>query len=119
MNEIPIFLSSCYYTCSADPCHKDIINTPTNPGFIVVPESKMVMFKLSPLKASIAPLKSFGKNSKKSVGKQFRHVSCTDEEVSMYFRDLSSARNAMMELENRSWEYQFEFAAEMSKRCRQ
>jgi len=79
----------------------------------------MVMFKLSPLKASIAPLKSFGKNGKKSVGKQFRHVSCTDEEVSMYFRDLSSARNAMMELESRSWEYQFEFAAEMSKRCRQ
>jgi hypothetical protein len=36
----------------------------------------------------------------------------------MYFRDVISARNAMLELENRSWEYQFEFAVEMSKRCK-
>lgn len=36
----------------------------------------------------------------------------------MYFRDGAAARGAMMELTQRSWEYQFEFAVEMSKRCR-
>lgn len=79
----------------------------------------MVMFKLSPFKTSLSPLKSIGRSSKKSVGKQFKHVTCTDDELSMYyFRDIVAARNAMLELGNRSWEYQFEFAAEMSKRCK-
>ena len=77
----------------------------------------MVMFKLSPFKATIAPLKSFGKTSKRNVAKQFKHVNCSDDEISMYFCDVGAARRAMMELEYRSWEYQFEFAVEMARRC--
>src|SRR5437762_14142818 len=55
--------------------------------------------------------------SKDTVRKRFKHVNCTDDEVSQYFRSASAARNSMNELNKRSWEYQHEFATEMSKQC--
>jgi len=57
---------------------------------------------------------------KTSLKRQFAHVKCSDEEVPMkYFRDARTARAAMLELGNRSWEYQYEFAVEMARRCKQ
>lgn len=78
----------------------------------------MVSLKLSPFRASFKPLKNvMSVKGKNSVRKQFPHVNCTDDEVSQYFKDAAAARTAMAELGQRSWEYQFEFAAEMAKRC--
>jgi hypothetical protein len=54
-----------------------------------------------------------------TVKRRFNHVECSDDELYRYFQDGASARVAMMELGERSWEYQYEFAAEMSKRCHQ
>ena len=51
--------------------------------------------------------------------KVFKHVSCTDDQLVLYFRDGNAARASMKEVGQRSWEYQFEFAVEMSKRCQQ
>jgi hypothetical protein len=55
--------------------------------------------------------------TRSTVRRQFKHVTCTDEELSQYFKDATAARAAMMELSERSWEYQFEFAVEISKQC--
>lgn len=51
--------------------------------------------------------------------KVFKHVSCTDDQLVLYFRDADAARASMREVGMRSWEYQVEFAMEMSKRCQQ
>jgi hypothetical protein len=77
----------------------------------------MVSLKLSPLKTSFAPLKK-AMSTKRTVSKQFKHVNCADNEISLYFKDAAAARAAMLALAYRSWEYQFEFAIEMAKRCR-
>ena len=78
----------------------------------------MVSLKLSPFKAKFTPLKNvMSVKGKNNVRKQFPHVNCADDEVSQYFKDAAAARAAMAELGQRSWEYQFEFAAEMAKRC--
>lgn len=76
----------------------------------------MVSLKLSPLKTSFSPLKKVV-STKRRVSKQFKHVNCTDDEVSRYFKDATAARAAMLELAYRSWEYQYEFAVEMARRC--
>ena len=80
----------------------------------------MVSLRMAPFKASFTPLKKAMAMSKtkNTVGRQFKHVQCSDEEVGRYFRDASSAREALLELEHRSWEYVFEFAVEMCKQCR-
>lgn len=78
----------------------------------------MVSLKLSPFKASFSPLKNvMSVKGKNNVRKQFPHVNCTDDQVYQYFKDAAAARAAMAELGQRSWEYQFEFADEMAKRC--
>ena len=80
----------------------------------------MVSLKLTPLKVSFSPLKNaISPREKGNVRKQFKHVKCTDDQVVFYFRDANAARASMRELSLRSWEYQFEFAVEMSKRCQQ
>lgn len=76
----------------------------------------MVSIKLAPFKSSFKPLQSITK-SKNTLRKQFKHVACTDDEASHYFKDAAAAHAAMAELGQRSWEYQYEFAAEMFKRC--
>jgi hypothetical protein len=60
------------------------------------------------------PLKTIGKSN---VRRQFKHVSCTEEELVKYFKDAMAARNAISELNSRSWEYTFEFVVEMVKQC--
>ena len=80
----------------------------------------MVSLKMAPFKASFTPFKnamSMNK-TKNTVSRQYKHVQCSDEELVRYFRDANAAREALLELEHRSWEYTFEFAVEMSKRCR-
>ena len=78
----------------------------------------MVSLKLSPFKASFTPFKNVMSGKRRNnVRKQFPHVNCTDDEIGQYFKDAAAARAAMAELGQRSWEYQFEFAAEMAKRC--
>jgi hypothetical protein len=80
----------------------------------------MVSLKIAPFKASFTPFKNAMSmtKSKNTVSRQFSHVRCSDEEVVSYFRDANAAREALFELEHRSWEYVFEFAVEMSRRCR-
>jgi hypothetical protein len=56
---------------------------------------------------------------KDAVRRQFKHVSCADDGLSQYFRNGLAAQAAMDELHARSWEYQFDFAAEMAKQCKQ
>jgi len=80
----------------------------------------MVSLKMTPFRARFTPFKnaiSINK-TKSEVKKQFKHVTCTDEEVSRYFRSAAAAMGAMAEIGQRSWEYQFEFAAEMARRCK-
>lgn len=80
----------------------------------------MVSLKLQPIKSSIAPFKSIvNSRSKNSVRKQFSHVKCSDNELARYFENERAAQVAMSEISKRSWEYQYEFAVEMSKRCRE
>ena len=81
----------------------------------------MVSLKLAPLKVSFLPLKNaMSSRGKGSVRKVFKHVDCSDEQlVGLYFRDGDMARASLKELSLRSWEYQYEFAVEMSKRCQQ
>jgi hypothetical protein len=79
----------------------------------------MVSLKLSPFKASFTPLKNaMSIKTKNSIRRKFKHVNCTDDEISQYFKDAAAAHVAMTELGQRSWEYQFEFAVEMAKRCK-
>jgi hypothetical protein len=80
----------------------------------------MVSLKMSPFKTSFKPFKNAiaMSRTKSTVRRQFKHVTCTDEELSRYFKDAATARASMTELCHRSWEYQFEFAVEMSKQCK-
>lgn len=80
----------------------------------------MVSLRMAPFKASFTPFKNAMTMSKRknTVSRQFKHVQCSDEEIIRYFRDGNAAREALLELEHRSWEYTFEFAVEMSRRCR-
>lgn len=80
----------------------------------------MVSLKMYPFKGSFTPLKNAiaKAKAKETVRKQFKHVTCSDEGVIQYFKNALAARAAMLELGQRSWEYQFEFAVEMSKRCK-
>jgi hypothetical protein len=80
----------------------------------------MVSLKLAPLKVSFSPFKNaISSKGKGNVKKVFKHVNCTDEQLVYYFRDANAAQASMRELSLRSWEYQYEFAVEMSKRCQQ
>jgi hypothetical protein len=81
----------------------------------------MVSLKKHPFKGTFAPLKNAIAKAKvkETVRKQFKHVTCSDDEIHQYFKNALAARAALIELAQRSWEYQFEFAVEMSKQCRQ
>src|SRR5271154_6697848 len=79
----------------------------------------MVSLKLSNFKGSFNPLKSVvSVKGRSNIRRHFKHVNCTDDEISQYFKDAAAARAAMAELGQRSWEYQIEFADEMARRCR-
>ena len=74
----------------------------------------------SPFKNAIAKAKTKTKTQPKySLRKQFKHVTCSDDDISQYFKNALAARAALLELGERSWEYQFEFAVEMAKRCQE
>jgi hypothetical protein len=79
----------------------------------------MVSLKLAPFKSSLIPLKNAISSKRNTIRRKFSHVSCSDDEIRRYFKDAASAHEAMNELGKRSWEYQYEFAVEMSKRCQQ
>jgi hypothetical protein len=77
----------------------------------------MVSLKFGSIRSSF-PIKAIGLKGKSGFKREFNHVNCSDEETVKYFRNGSAARDALLELDERSWEYQFEFAVEMVKRCK-
>ena len=56
--------------------------------------------------------------SNNTIRKRFKHVNCRDNDVSQYFRDELAAKKSIEELNQRSWEYRYEFVTEMSKQCK-
>ena len=76
----------------------------------------MVSLKIPAFKSAF-PIKTIAKG-KSTIRKEFKHVNCSDNEIGKYFRDGNAATMALLELNERSWEYQFEFAVEMSKQCK-
>lgn len=90
------------------------IAQPSNPAF----SQSMVSLKLATFRGSFGPFKAVKIKGKSTIRRQFKHVTCSDDELGQYyFKDAAAARRAMAELGQRSWEYQFEFAAEMARRC--